>query len=51
MAQKIIGTSLEAGTEGVAIIIVDLGWYAQRRRTFTLERNPDSSRCEVLLNA
>ena len=50
MAQKIIGTSLEAGTEGVAII-VDLGWYAQRRRTFTLERNPDSSRCEVLLNA
>ena len=26
------------------------GVYAQRRRTFRLERNPDFSRCAMLLN-
>ena len=30
--------------------MVDLGWYAQRRRTFTLERDPDFSRRAMLLN-
>ena len=28
-----------------------LGWYAQRRRTFRLERNTDFSRCAMFLNA
>ena len=26
------------------------GWYAQRRRTFRLERNPDLIRCAMLLD-
>ena len=28
-----------------------LGWYAQQRRIFRLERDPDFSRCAMLLNA
>ena len=27
------------------------GWYAQRRLTVRLERNPDFCRCAMLLNA
>ena len=30
---------------------LDLGWYAQRRCTFTLERNADFGRRAMLLNA
>ena len=30
---------------------IDLGRYAQRRRTFKLERSPDFSRGAMLLNA
>ena len=26
-------------------------WYAERRRTFRLELDPDFSRCAILLNA
>ena len=32
-------------------LVLDLVWYAQRRRTFRLERNPDFSCCAMLLNA
>ena len=29
----------------------EYGWYAQQGRNFRLERNPDFSRCAMLLNA
>ena len=29
----------------------NLGWYAQRKRTFRLKRYPDFSRCIILLEA
>ena len=34
-----------------ALVVYDKGWYAQRRCTFTLERNADLGRRAMLLNA
>ena len=43
--------SLSLAEIGVIVCLYNLGWYAQRRCTFTLGRNADFGRRAMLLNA
>ena len=50
-AHSVTGRALHHGHRRLSLAIPPLGWYAQRRRTLRLERNPNFSRCAMLLNA